>query len=45
LKDVYLDCFACLLLISCVKNKKILASAKSIDFWHAIKQKTTKWKS
>jgi lipoprotein signal peptidase len=42
LKDVYLDCFVCLLIISCVKNRKILASAKSIDFWHTIKQKISK---
>lgn len=39
LKDVYLNCFVFLLLIGCVKNQKILASAKAKDFWKVIKQK------
>jgi lipoprotein signal peptidase len=40
LKDVYLNCFAFLFLISFVKNKKILDSAKAKDFWNVIKRKS-----
>jgi lipoprotein signal peptidase len=39
LKDVYLNCFAGLFLITYIKNKKKLAAAKAIDFWNIIKQK------
>ncbi|KAA6326938.1 hypothetical protein EZS27_024019 [termite gut metagenome] len=39
LKDVYLNCFACLFLIGYVKNKKRLASVKAIDIWNIIRRK------